>query len=403
MTNVLVLNHGTTSQHTPWDKNLLSEIGRVYGVSFNDALHLYGFSSAAHAVLVYPGFGTSQFNAKLNFNQTIRKSWRLKIANIELSSDKVREVTQDAIKLEQTVEAKDWIDDAASWLWDDLDIITNGNRKNVDHILFIGWSRGAILTWYQIYDFFYTHKCTANYQVLAIDPSYGPAVYKAAANRAQEKANRIWEILMMYQLGGPLSKNRAYDPFMTPYPSTNPHRRDFLPGIHGSAVEEDGYGNIKLLGAGIVGEFIAESQCGFTHFFPRPTPRERRQVYATCKNNLTSMNYSSCRRIYVQAKYEAYKNNQPWAKTGYFFNEDDYKAMNFKYPTIVKALRHLPYDIRLLRNEYATIKQSEPELAKSLYRWADHTHVHADHGFAFRVHGVRVTAAKEFIKEAGWR
>ena len=401
MTDVLIINHGTTSQHTPWDKNLLSDIGKKYSVSFKPELQLYGYSSVVYPVLVYPGFGTTQFNAKKNFNQEknqgYSKTYRLKVGSKEVSGD-------DINKIRQIIQAKDWIDAAASWLWDDLDIISNGNRHNINNLLFIGWSRGAVLTWYQIFDLVYNRGFEVNFQALAIDPSYGPAYTRSAANRAQEKANRIWEISMMYQMGGTNPKGLAEDSLMTPYPSTKPDLRVFLPGKHGSAVKEDGYGNIKLLGAGVVGGFLASSECGFPQYFQQPTTREIREVYAKCKNSLHPfLNFSHCTRFYVKDKYNTYKNNKPWAKAGYFFNQQDYDSLSSGCPNIVKALCHLPYDIGLLRTEYNTIKRSESELAQSLYRWAKHNHLNPNHGFAFKLHGVRISAAKEFIRNTGWK
>jgi hypothetical protein len=115
--------------------------------------------------------------------------------------------------------------------------------------------------------------------------------------------------------------------------------------------------------------------------------------------NKLCWDYSKCTRCYVRNKYDSYKAGQIWAKAGYFFNRDDFNALNSTCPSIVRALCHQSYDIRLLRVEYGTIRQTEAELALSLHRWAKHNHIRSNHGFAFKLHGVKVSAAKDFIKK----
>ncbi len=271
MPSALVINHGTLSSTVKDSSNLLTQISKMYGCT-DHGLGSYYSMSANLPVVTTPGFGTDEFVYKLR---------------------------HESGKITAAV-ARFHIHEAASWLWGDLQKAMMGGDPNLlGDIIFIGWSRGAILTWYQIYNLRTEHNSNANFHVLAIDPCYGPHILKhEEIPQAQDTVRRKWEISMMFQLAAADSlKSALTAPLLPPYPSNDPVSRMFLPGRHGSPVDpNDRYGDIYSLARELVGQFIARCNAGFQQYFHLLPNSISRACYARCKVKDKSMNYSVCYR-----------------------------------------------------------------------------------------------------------
>lgn len=380
MASALVINHGTTTDTDAKPKNLLSELTRLIGCSpFRDADRLlYLKRSAATAVITNPGFGTE--------NLMHRMAWISKDSggkkqdkDIRSTSNLARAMTGSAVSLAL---AKPFMSEVAGWLKHDLEHATNGKLADIRDIVFIGWSRGAILTWYQIHgllndpDF---RKNPGRFHVLGIDPSYGPTMVAhpeiRRAQRHVDSTGRSWEILMLFQYDTPSNARLLLDA----YPTMNPQVRFFLPGQHSSPVESDKYGDIKRIGQQIVAAFLARCNLGFPTTYHPPNDPEVRKIYAKCKIVDKSWNYSNCFRNSVKGLYQLYRSNKPWTRCGFFYNDHDYYALQRKYPATVKAFRHERFEMATFAREYKEMSGHEPMVARSIHDWADHTHFNPRH------------------------
>lgn len=307
MARLIVLNHGTLddNENNSGKGKLITELNKY-------------FKNKSVPFLTYPGFGSPEFLRLYKQNQ----------GSLALIAE----------GLGAAAIAKNSINSVAKWLKNDVETKLNFPRiklVDIDKIYFVGWSRGCILTWYQIYHLRKKFNWSGQAYVLNYDPSYGPAWSKSRVSYAQGEAKICWEVLMMHD-------NNSL--FMS-YP--NNHKRGvwrvFLPGVHRDPVAKTGntYEEIWKIGETIANAFFRQQGAGVNTNLTTITPKKMRSIYANCKLKYPPRkikNYSDCCRSYVKQLYDSYKNGAPWSKCGFFYSEEDYLSLKEEYPLVANQL-----------------------------------------------------------------
>lgn len=319
MANLLVVNHGTTAdQNTP--NNVLSILSRKNRDNRNPVL------------LDTPGFASHAFN----------KKWLENHANLGPLS---------------LLQAKSFMDTVAStWFNDQLlnDCMMklpfthlDNPWSVIDNVIFVGWSRGCITTWYQIFYLLHNQRFLAhrpNIRIFHIDPCYGPSNWKADIRTAMNYLGAGDIIEEAYALNE--SGVKVFPGVFALYPYTRePITRHFLPGKHatGAEIGGDKYGeNTGQLYTQRLRDFLAIHAPG-TVLEGIPAAGHRLSIYTAfkaCYLAQGEMHYrfNRAQRRDLWRLNDNRKKNEGINGTYFFVNKEEYFAYN-QWPDLRNLLR----------------------------------------------------------------
>ena len=319
MADLLVVNHGTTAdQNTP--NNVLSILSRANNDNINPVL------------LDTPGFASPAFNQK----------WLETHVNIGgLSLVRAKPFTETV--------AREWFDHQ---LRNDcmmkLPLTHTTNPWSVvDNVIFVGWSRGCITTWYQIFYLLQDQNFLAsrpNIRIFNIDPCFGPSNWKSDIRTAMNYLGRDDIIEEAYALNE--SGVNVVPGVFALYPySREPCTRHFLPGKHATGAEVGGgeYGeNTGQLYTQRLRDFLAIHAPG-TILIGVPGAGHRLSIYNEFKawymaKGKTKYKFNRAQRKDLWRLNDNRKTIEGIGKTYFFMNREEYFAYN-QWPDLKNLLR----------------------------------------------------------------
>jgi len=365
MRNLLVLNHGTSTDTTSKDCQgyLISRITKkmmsppLPQAHAKDELHLSVWHSKARLALTYPGFDSTEW----------KTLWK-------------RRESRAYLPLSSAIQAKGYIRQTASWLLKDIELL--GTKVNeLDTVTFIGHSRGCVLMWFQIYTLA-SNGFGGKLRLLQFDPCYGPRSRDEVAEIVVSRelaATDTSQVLMLDEGGGLL---RAY-----PIPldlAPDEEKTYFLPGLHGSAcdMKDLKYPGVAVLGEDIAARFLGEIPPNDTFGLSLRmlTDAERCKYYALCKLFHNKVNYGFCVRDDLADSYRRQKTKgaKSWArlemssrrKVGFFYSPQEYKAFAACWPALAGFLIGSGYGKIKAHQEFQQADKYDPAITESIRRWS---------------------------------
>lgn len=355
----MVLNHGSTTDDTN-NANLITIISRHYKRNRPDSTYtLPGFGSGEYVKLAAGEGDLRAPGAGLLAKSTVAYAHSLMQATVHHLLEELYGGGGEGPRLQ-----------------------IREKYRNIRDIVFIGWSRGCITTWYQIRAL---EKVgfNGNFHVLNFDPCYGPTVLPHQwiyEGMHSPQLRTSWEVLMLFC--GRVKGKAEGSGFVLfpPWPSNNPMtKRAFIPGEHSSAVENTNmrWGPLWKIGFSIAESFlrtILPMQLISPPELVLLTKPQHREIYARCKLKDGSSNYGGTPRP-IGGLYTKYKSGTDWGKSGFFYNHYDYKYLYDDYKNLALALCRKRHDPNLLDVEWRRLLTGEPWVAASVYRWVNMIHL----------------------------